>query len=66
MSVGVQYCVSITVNRHVDCMSRTAYYYKSKLSGDSEVIEILNELNENYTRWDFSKCFKPIRKLDYL
>lgn len=27
-------------------MSRTAYYYKPKLSDDSEIIDVLNELTD--------------------
>jgi len=46
-------------------MSRTAYYYKPKLSDDSEIIDVLNELTDKHNRWGFPKCFKRIRKLGY-
>ena len=46
-------------------MSRTAYYYKPKLSDDSEIIDVLNKLTDKHNRWGFSKCFKRIRKLGY-
>ena len=45
-------------------MSRTAYYYKPKLSDDSEIIDVLNELTDKHNRWGFPKCFKRIRKLE--
>ncbi|MGG1353811.1 IS3 family transposase [Psychrobacter pacificensis] len=46
-------------------MSRTAYYYKPKLSDDSEIIDVLNKLTDKHNRWGFPKCFKRIRKLGY-
>jgi len=32
-------------------MSRTAYYYKPKLSDDSEIIDVLNKLTDKHNRW---------------
>lgn len=46
-------------------MSCTAYYQKPKLSDDSEVVDVLNGLAEQHSRWGFPKCFKRIRKLGY-
>ena len=46
-------------------MSPTAYYYKPKLSDDSEIINVLNKLTDKHNRWGFPKCFKRIRKLGY-
>ena len=47
-------------------MSRTAYYYKPKLSDDSEIIDVLNKLTDKHNRWGFPKCFKRIRSLAIL
>ena len=45
-----QYSISILVSRQVVCISRTAYYYKLKLSDDSEIIDVLNELTDKHNR----------------
>ncbi|PNK61333.1 IS3 family transposase [Psychrobacter sp. FDAARGOS_221] len=46
-------------------MSRTTYYYKPKLSDDSEIVDVLNKLTDKHNRWGFPKCLKCIRKLGY-
>ena len=48
-------------------MIRTAYYYKPKLSDDSEiiVIDVLNNLTDKHSHWGFPKYFKRIGKLGY-
>lgn len=58
-----QYDVGIAVRCQVIWMIRTTYYYKPKLSNDSEIIDILSELTEKHARWGFLKCFKRIREL---
>ena len=55
----------MVVSSQVVCISRTAYYYKPKISDDSEIIDVLNELTDKHNRWEFPKCFKHIRKLAY-
>ena len=61
----VQYSVSVVKSCDVVCISRTAYYYESTLSNDSEIIEALNKLVEKHHRWGFPKCFKRLRKLGH-
>ena len=46
-----QYGVSILVSCQVVCISRTAYYYKPKLSDNIEIIDVLNELTDKHNRW---------------
>lgn len=61
----MQYNASIVKCCGVVGISRAAYYYKSKLTDDSEIMGVLNALVEKHHRWGFPKCFKRLRKLGY-
>lgn len=46
-------------------VSRTSFYYESKLQDDNELIDALNRLVERHPRWGFPKCYKRLRALGY-
>jgi putative transposase len=59
------YGVSVAKSCQVVCMSRTAYYYRPKLTDDDEIIDLLTALTDRHRRWGFPKCFNRMRKLGY-
>jgi len=68
----VQYLVvehNLSVQRSCKCigLSRAAYYSaKSDEDRDAEVIIAINAVIEKHARWGFWKCFKALRRQNYL
>lgn len=60
-----KHAISIVMSCAVVVISRTAYYYKTKLVDDTNVISQLDLLIEKHPRWGLPKCFKRLRTMGF-